>query len=243
MLVVVGIELEVGGLDCIEGDLLHSRVDHLPKAELTLPEGGVHVPLKLVVGDFVAFFVFAIPFAVLLNGIVGKVDDLLPNVIDVELVRGCPNVPFPEPIGPHRPVQSADHHVVPDVEFPPFVEKWFFDVLLHDVCLFAAIEVLFLFLQNRVQLVNLVNHSDALPSVGKLPRLHNPHILYSFLSDLLLSEPAEFLTKQLILRVCCAVLNVEGEWDDLEYILAQQLIVLLQVVEEGLLVPDEVVVL
>ncbi len=40
-------------------------------------------------------------------------------------------------------MQSADHHIVSDVELPPLVEQRLFDVLLYDIRLFCSIEVLF----------------------------------------------------------------------------------------------------
>lgn len=78
-------------------------------------------------------------------------------------------------------MELAYHHVVPDIELPPLVEQRLLYVFLHDVGLLCPVEVLLLLLQNRVQLIDLINDRNPLPAIGKLSWLHDPHILYHLL--------------------------------------------------------------
>jgi hypothetical protein len=43
-------------------------------------------------------------------------------------------------------MQSADHHIMSDIELSSLVEQRFFYILLNDIGLLAAIEVLFFLL-------------------------------------------------------------------------------------------------
>ena len=63
-------------------------------------------------------------------------------------------------------MQSADHHEVPDVELSSPVQQGSLKVLLDDVGLLQTIEVLLLLPQDGVQLVDLVDHGNALASIG-----------------------------------------------------------------------------
>ena len=62
-----------------------------------------------------------------MHSIVGEVDLPL-EVEDIELVRSGPYVSFLVPVGLENPVQLADHHVVPDVEFASLVQEGPIDV-------------------------------------------------------------------------------------------------------------------
>ncbi len=84
----MGIQLQIGGFDCIECDGLHTWVYHLSKIELRAIFSClcVHIALELVVGNLIALLILPVSVTVFLDCIIGEVDYFLPNVIQVELV-------------------------------------------------------------------------------------------------------------------------------------------------------------
>ena len=71
MLGVIGIQLQIGGLNSIESNPFHFGIDHFRKVKFPLTIRRIHIPLELVIGYFVSFFIFAIAITVFLNGIIG----------------------------------------------------------------------------------------------------------------------------------------------------------------------------
>lgn len=113
--------------------------------------------------------------SVLLDCVVGEV--YFPfEVEDVELVGGSADVALLVPIGLEHPVELAYHHVVPDVELALTVEEGPVDVELHNERFLCPVVVLPLALHYRVQLVYLVDHRNAVPSVSQLAWLHDPNV-------------------------------------------------------------------
>lgn len=77
-------------------------------------------------------------------------------------------------------MHSADHHVMPYIEFPPPVEQRLLDILLDNIGLLLAIGVFLLLLYNGIELVYLIDYCYSLSPVGQLPRFYNPDILTTF---------------------------------------------------------------
>lgn len=75
--------MQVGGFDCIESYGLHAGVYHLAEAKFgtIFRRLRVHVSLEIVVGYLISLLIFAVSVTVLLDGVVGKMDDFLSNVI------------------------------------------------------------------------------------------------------------------------------------------------------------------
>lgn len=67
-----------------------------------------------------------------------------------------------------------------DVEFSVLVQQGLLDVFLDDVGV-LLLAALVLLLQDVVELVNLVEHLDAVASVGVLSRFDDPNVLLLFL--------------------------------------------------------------
>ena len=250
VLQAAGVQLQEGGLNRVGGDGPHLGVDVFGEAAAALAVLLVEVALELVVGELVTLLVLAVEGAVLLDGVVGEVDELIADVVEVEVVGGGADVALAEPVGAHEAVQAGDQHVVADVELPPLVQQRVLDVLLDDVGLVVAVLVLLLLLEDVVQLVDLLNHHDAVAAVRQLPRLHDPDVLQPpppllllrpLLLVLLALDLLELLGEPHVFGVVHSFLDVEGERDDLEDVLLAQLVVALEVVVEGLLVADEVV--
>ena len=78
------------------------------KAALAFAVFLVQVSLELVVGQLVAFLMLAVEGAVLLYGIVGEVDHLISDVVEVEVVGGGADVALAEPVSAHEAVQAGD---------------------------------------------------------------------------------------------------------------------------------------
>lgn len=107
----------------------------------------------------------AVKGAVLLDGIVGEMDHLIADIVEIEFIGGCAYVALAEPVCSHDAVQSSDEHVVADIELPAFVKQRIFNVLLNDVRLIVAIVMFLLLFEDVVQLVDLFNHHYAIASV------------------------------------------------------------------------------
>lgn len=194
----------------------------------------------------------AVEGAVLLDGVVGEVDHFVADVVEVEVIGGSADVAFAEPVGSHDAVQPGDEHVVPDVELPALVEQRILNVLLHDVGFVIAVVVLLLLLEDVVELVDLVNHHNAVAAVRQLARLHYPDVLQLLLPFLVLRLPLpvlfaldllELLGEPHVLGIVHSFLYVEGKRNDFEHIFLAQFVVSFEVVIECLFVADEVIVL
>lgn len=121
MLGIVGVQLQVGGLYGIKSDTLHTRIDHLTEVKFAFTICWIHIPLKLIVRDFVALLVFAVALTVLLDCIVRQMNHFIPNVFDIIVTRRSTDVTFTEPIGSHDAVESTYHHIVSDIELSSFI--------------------------------------------------------------------------------------------------------------------------
>ena len=94
----------------------------------------------------------------------------------IKLVRCCPNVALLIPVPPHNPKHVGDQHVVPDVELSVVVQHWTIDVQLNNVSLVGSVLMLLLLVQHIVNLIELVNYCNPVPSIRKFPRLHDPNV-------------------------------------------------------------------
>ena len=83
----------------------------------------LQVSLELAVGQLIGGFKLGEVLSVLLHSVVGEVDIVVRQVVDIKGLRTCSNIPFFVPIGFESPVYACQKHVVPDVKFPVVVEK------------------------------------------------------------------------------------------------------------------------
>jgi hypothetical protein len=224
--------------------------------------------LELLIGYFVVGLVLVVIREPLLDCVVGEVDFRL-EVADVELVGGGADVALLVPVGSRDSEEVGDEHVVSDVEFTVVVEHGSIDVHLYDVGAFglllvdAAVEGVAAscgvsLFQEGVQFVDLIDHGNSPALVAVLPWLDDPDIPHliligsSFLLFLLLLLdgllPLPIVLHELaVLWILHALPDVEGQGDVLVDVLADEGVVLPEVVEERLLVAevevvDEVVV-
>ena len=175
------------------------------------------------------------------------------EVENIELVRSGPNVSFLVPIGLEDSVQLTNHHVMPYIEFPSFVEKRSIYVQLHYESFFSPVIMLALAFHYRIQLIHLIDNSYAVSSISQLSWLDYPNVAHwatngkpiFFVSLLLANYRLAFLMipyKSFVLCVFGSFSDVEGEWNDLEKLAIGQLIVLFEVIEKSLFVTEVEVV-
>ena len=252
--------------DRVSAHLLHFRQDLLPKVVLLPSVSPIQIPLKLLITDLIKGLKLMVVGVAFLHCVVGEMYLWL-KVADVELIGGGADVALFVPVCAGDSEEVGDHHVVADVELAVVVEQGAVDVHLHDV---GALGLLFAqggvaaarglaLLDQRVQLVDLVDYGDPSALVAVLPWLYDPDVAHlvphhSALVLLLLLLPlhqalpaAVELHEPRVLGVLEALADVEGERQVVEHVLADERVVLPEVVEEGLLVAevevvDEVVV-
>ena len=70
---------------------------------------------------------------------------------------------------------------MPNIEFSSLVQEWFVKVRLDNECLWVAIFVLLLCLENLFNFVQSQTHDNAVSSVRKLSRLNNPYVFGALL--------------------------------------------------------------
>ena len=119
------------------GYFLHLRVDH--GVEIYFIVLGIcavcesiNVTLELVVGYFIAWLVFAVLLAVLLNGIIGEVDHWVIKLLKVEDGAGGTDVTILVPVPFDLAVDGSYQHISSNVEFTIVVEERSGNVLLND---------------------------------------------------------------------------------------------------------------
>lgn len=252
VLVSLGGDLDERALDGVDSDLFHPGQNLFLEIVLFLGMVRIEVLLELSVGDLVRRLILAIIGSVLLDRIVGQVDLPL-EIVDVELVGGSADVAFLEPVRLEDAVDLADHHVVPDIELPLLIQEGTIDVKLHYEGLLAAILMHFLRLDDRIQFVYLIDHSDAVASVGELPWLDDPDVAHRSLLQTTILELAFLLfhvglslfvvgDESFVLGVFEASFDMESEGDRFEEIARGQFVVLLEVIEKCLFVAEVEVV-
>jgi len=120
--------------DRICSHLLHSRQDIRLKAILLAHKVHVKISLKLVVAELVTWLVLTVIVSILLDGIVGQVDQVVIEILQIVLVAACTDVTLLVPEGLEIAVDACDHHVVPDIELSVVIQKRAVYVALNDVC-------------------------------------------------------------------------------------------------------------
>jgi hypothetical protein len=185
---------------------------------------------------------------VLLDGIVGEVDELVVKVLHVELLRGSADVTVLVPVALLVAIDARDENIGTNVEFPLLVEEGH-NVLLNYVSTGPAHLVDLVLLDDLPDLLNILDHFDACTSVGVLPRFDQPGIpllrfetvlkllvLFLLLLVLDILRPSFVLLLEFLELFVFAIGDVEGHGDVLEGIGLLGLVVVFEVHEESLFV-------
>lgn len=210
--------------------------------------------MELFVGDLVVRFVFTVIGVSLLDSIICQVDLRLEGVY-VELVRRSADVPLFIPIGTVDSKKVSDQHVMPYIELPVVVEQRPVNIHLHDVSTLSLLRNGTLrwhppLLDDRIQLIHFIDYCNASTLVAVLPRLHDPDVsclgrgvgpLLLFSLALFLDEfgpPLIVIQKSRILGILKAFADMKCEGDVVKEALADETVVLFEVIEEGLFVAE-----
>lgn len=238
--------------------MLELRKDVCVEVVLLVWKLEVEVSLEIDKGQFVPGLKLGVLVRVLLDGVVGQMNECISAVLDRELAAARSNIALLIPVGPDYAVGLRDEHVAPEIELPAVVEEGAVDVELHNVGLFFAVGMHLLAGQDLLDFLEAVADVDAVAAVGDFPGLDNPDVsqLLDFrpvllprvvllvvvdqlllLQDLLLPVVVE-LEEILVLAVVQPLLDVEGDGNVVEEILLREFVVLLEIVEHGLLVAE-----
>jgi len=149
MLSFIWIQLNIACFNCLNCYISHLRINFVGKRNRFLltslirffREGlavllfgqRIKIFLELDVGKLISLLVLAIRVTMFLNRIISQVYLRISDVINVKLIRWCSYITFSEEINFNFPPQSADHNIMPDVEFSILVEEGFLDVFLDNV--------------------------------------------------------------------------------------------------------------
>lgn len=125
---------------------------------------------------------------------------------------------------------------MPDVEFPPLVQQWSFDVLLKDECFGGAIEVFSSPFDNGLYFFKSQTDNDSVASIGEFPWFYYPNVVSVLFGFFLLF--VEISQKPRVFGVIEALGDVEGEGKIVKYVLLDTFIVLSHRVEKCLFVPN-----
>lgn len=204
------IEDGVGGAKGLGGKVLHAGEYGVVEAGLA-GVVGLEVLVELSIGEFVGLFVLAVVGCVLLDGVVGEVDEGVLGCTRGELSGGGAHVPLLVPVPLHPSIHAAHQHVVAQVELPPVVEQWVLDVLLEDEGAQLAVPVPLPSLQPHLDVVQSVAHSYPRPPVSVLPRLHDPDVAQVLLGLTFLLDAFVVGEEAEVLWVISAFVDVEGE--------------------------------
>ena len=158
----------------IQSNFLHLPNNLLLKFIL-IPVNTIQICLKLPVWYFISRFVSSIQRSMFLHWIIGEMN-LSVKIVYIELVWWSSDIALPEPIGFKYPVNLAYHHVMSDIKFSSFIEKWSIYIQLHYECFFSTIVMFFLCFYYRIELIYLIDNSDTMTSVSELSRFDNPYI-------------------------------------------------------------------
>ena len=199
--------------------------------------------MEFLIGDLVALLVLAVLIGVLLDCVVGEMDEQVVALLECELGGRGSNVAFRIPVGFDDAVEASDEHVVADIELPALVQQRLLYVLLQDEGSDIAVVALLFALQPDQDIVERIANTDPVSSIAELPGLDDPDILLVAPSLLVLLQLRVVVEEQFVLGIVNALDDVEGEWQGLKDVHLLQFVVLPHVVEEGLLVANEIVLL
>lgn len=135
---------------------------------------GFKVPLELTVADLVAALKLTVGLTFLLDCVVGKVDEEVAEVLEVEWFRASAQVAFfvPEELGDS--CDGEHQQVGADVELAPVVKHRISQVFLDDVgvSMFSAAD-------SPLDFLSRLADEYAVASVAILPWLHYPNCIFA----------------------------------------------------------------
>lgn len=208
--------------------------------------------MELCVGNLIGWLETTVKWCVFLDSVVGEMDFSL-EVENIELIGSSSDVAFLVPVSFEDSVELADHHIVANIELSLLVKERSVDVELDNEGLFCTVLMLSLTFHDGIEFIRLIDDCDSIASISQFSWFHDPNIPHwssnshaIFLILFLFADDGlTFLVisnESFILWILCALLDVEGQRNDLEEISTDQLVVFFEIVEESFLVAEVEVV-
>lgn len=130
------------------------------------------------------------------------------------------------------------------VELPFTIKQWLLNVGLHDVCPLSAVKVFLLGLQDSFDFFEGLAYFDSITSIGIFTGFNNPWALvFAASRGLGLLVPLVIkLQKSRVVFVFEPLLDVEREWQVVEYVIIPLRIVPRHQLKQCLLIPDHIII-
>lgn len=128
------------------------------------------------VAEFILVLKFSIVVTVLLNCIIGQVNERVFTVLECKLVTTRPDVALFIPEAFYLLFYSHQQHVTSDVKFPLIIQEGLFDIFLQDISpyRFLILSCLAYYAFDRL---DGIMDSNTIASVRIFPWFENPYIL------------------------------------------------------------------
>jgi hypothetical protein len=136
---------------------------------------GIKVLLKLKVAEFVAALKLTVIIKLLLDSIIGEVHVSVGNILQCEFLATGSHVTLIVPISLQVAIYGAHEREHSDVELSILVQQGLLDVLLDDVAPLAPVN--YGVANQSLDVVELLAHLNAAPSIGVLAGLDDPQLL------------------------------------------------------------------
>jgi hypothetical protein len=168
----------------------------------------LQILLELGIGDLIIILKLAILFSLLLDGIVGEVDELVLEVLQAELLAGCADVALLVPVPLYHSVDCRQQDVAAKVEFTLVVKERVLEIFLDYYCSFVYASLA----DESFYLWQRGEDCDAVAAVRVLPRFADPNIVAAFLA--LSCKTLKVFCKSEELGIVEAGSDVEGKRED-----------------------------
>jgi hypothetical protein len=192
----------------------------------------------------VSIFKLAVVLAVLLDCVVGQVDESVRNVFYVVVSAGGSQVALSVVVALQVPVNSLSDGKQTNIEFAVFIQKGFLAVFLNNVAALLSVNVGVRY--NTLNLRKLLAHRDTTSSVRVLTRLYNPDAA-AHCGELRQVRVVLWIVVRLLelgeLGVRCPILYVIRQRQHIECVLVGRVIVNLHIVVNRLFITQMEIVL
>lgn len=229
---------------------LHFGIGGRPKLILRLLT--VEIALEVGKRDLVTRLILTILLTLFLDGVVGEVDHLVRQILEVEFLACRADVPFLKPVALSDAVGRCQADVCSDVELSLVIEERH-NVLLKNVSTRPAHRVCLFFVDEVSNLLQRLSDGNAGASVGILTGFHQPDVatlagLEGSLLGLFLLVDDELLLLAVVLHelhklLAVEILDVERHWNKIEGVDFACLVVALHVIKQSFFVAEVPVVL
>jgi hypothetical protein len=159
-------------------------------------------------------------------------------ILGVVLSAGCAKISICVPVSLQITIYCSRQHERPDIKLTIFVQKGLLDVLLDDITAFFAV-VLLIAIYNSFNVAQVFANVDSTPAISIFSWLYNPQCL----SKLWVTKQVcalfwvvENILELLKVGTVHTVSNVEGQRQEVEWILPCRLVIYFHVIKQSLFI-------